>query len=73
MKKRSLHRLHICEDTWKWYVKDHKGDVIIFAPTGKRYQVKLYGNDIDPPNITPSSVKDYIINNIKKQDSLCIA
>jgi hypothetical protein len=64
MKKRSMHRLHIGDDVWKWYVKSWRGGkTIIFAPTGKRYEIGM-----GDCAITPSQVKEYIINNLKKQD-----
>lgn len=40
MKKRSMHKLHIGENIWKWYFKNHS--LVIFAPTGKRYEISSY-------------------------------
>jgi hypothetical protein len=40
MKKRSMHRIHIDDDIWKWYFRK-RSNIIIFAPTGKRYEVPL--------------------------------
>lgn len=40
MKKRSMHRLHIEDDIWKWYF-GKRSSIIVFAPTGKRYEVPL--------------------------------
>jgi hypothetical protein len=42
MKKRSLHKLHIDGTIWKWYVKGQRRNIIVFAPTGKRYEINLY-------------------------------
>jgi hypothetical protein len=41
MKKRSMHRIHIDEDTYKWYVstKSSLHSLVIFDPRGKRHQV----------------------------------
>lgn len=69
MKKRSMHRLHIENDIWKWYVSKSywtcNRNVIVFAPTGKRYEIDLehFGS------ITPAAVKEYIIKNLQKQDA----
>jgi hypothetical protein len=59
-----MHRLHIENDIWKWYVKSWRGGkTIIFAPTGKRYEVKMGDGAI-----TPADVKTHITKNLKSQD-----
>ena len=61
-----MHRLHIGEDIWKWYVKGWS-NIIVFAPTGKRYEVDLnnYRNVAGTYAIKPSEVKEYILKNLK--------
>ena len=41
MKKRSMHRIHINGDMWKWYVKGQRKNIVAFAPTGRRYEINL--------------------------------
>lgn len=93
MKKRSMHRLHIESDIWKWYVKGQRKGIVVFAPTGKRYEVALedyirqsakspdtYASDrngwgiqamIDDMayTVTPGTLKEYILRNLKNQDA----
>jgi hypothetical protein len=35
-----MHRIHIEDDIWKWYF-GKRSNIIVFAPTGKRYEVPL--------------------------------
>lgn len=41
-----MHRLHIDDDIWKWYMKNHSASIlnkiIVFTPTGKRYEINPY-------------------------------
>lgn len=41
MKKRSMHRIHLQDGIWKWYVKGPRSHVVIFAASGKRYELKI--------------------------------
>ena len=40
MKKRSMHNIHLEDGVWKWYVKGQRKPVVIFAPSGKRSELK---------------------------------
>jgi len=57
-KKRSMHRLHIEDDIWKWYVPGQRKNFIVFAPTGKRYEVDLR-NYIRQTTDSPESYQGY--------------
>lgn len=41
MKKRSMHRIHLEDGVWKWYVKGQRRPIVIFAASGKRYELKI--------------------------------
>ena len=75
--RRNLRRVHINNQEWKWYT--NMGNVIIFSPDRKRYEVNQHSiapageiqegswiaPDIYPLRIiTPSRVKRYIMQSI---------
>ena len=75
----NLRKLHINEEIWKWYLRGQRGNIIIFSPHGKRFEVSLidfatHQGEIDPEylvehlcyNLTPGEVKKYIEDVILK-------
>jgi len=68
---KTLRRLHIDKKVWKWYVKGQRGNIIVFSPSGERYEIQLQDFlRVSHPlweieyltyKIRPSEVKDYII------------
>lgn len=69
---KALRKIHINQDTWKYYLRGQRGNLIIFAPSGKRHEIsleefiKFIGGDPDYEvdnisyTILPSNVKAYI-------------
>ena len=36
-----MHRIHIGDDIWKWYVTRLRGPIVVFSPFGKRHEVSI--------------------------------
>lgn len=74
---KKLRKVHINSYEWKYYLKGQRGDIIIFSPAGKRYEVDLRKflesrGDIDSDysyehigyRIGPADIKKYIVDKI---------
>lgn len=78
-KMKALRKIHIGADTWKWYLRGQRGNLIIFTPNRKREEIPLerfiefLGDDPDYEidniayTIYPADVKRFIEQNLIKQ------